>query len=85
MPRSDDRYVFVLVQIQGHVRVEFISFFPLRKLIAFYGNQSLFQFVNSLVVLLVLEHSTAERSVVCLLFYRPLNPPSVEIWLLTNL
>ena len=85
MARSDDRYVFVLVKIQGHVRVEFISFFPLRKLIAFYGNQSLFQFVNSLVVLLVLEHSIAGRSVVCLLFYGPLNPPSVKIWLLTNL
>lgn len=40
-------------------------FFPRRKLIAFYGNQWLFQFVNSLVVLLVLEHSIAERSIVC--------------------
>ena len=29
-----------------------------------YGNQSKFQFVNSLVVLLVLEHSIAERSIV---------------------
>lgn len=85
MERSDDRYVFVLVKIQGHVRVEFISFFPLRKLTAFYGNQSLFQFVNSLVVLPVLEHSIAERSMVCLLFGYYLDPPSVEISLLTNL
>ena len=37
-----------------------------------YGNQSQFQFVNSLVVLLVLEHSIAERSIV---FISPVLDP----------
>ena len=38
MKRSDDRYVFVFVKIQGYVQVEFVSYIHIKNVSASKAN-----------------------------------------------